>query len=488
MQQDGPVNRSRGRGGKYIRRGPGSRRQAPAERGLDGNFEVEQRKGGVPARVLDALVRPGVNVTLDPRIKDIDQLKQLSTVDLIELAHSIGLDNVSRLHPRDILHSLVSIAVSYGEKIEGSGSLEILPDGSGFLRSFSCSYMAGIGDIFVAPLQVKRFGLRPGDTVKAEVRLGKEGDRYLTLLNIETINDRPLAEVGNRPLFEDLTPLHAEDQLVLERGNGSTEDISARVIDIVAPIGKGQRGLIVSPPKAGKTLILQNIAQSISANHPECILTVLLVDERPEEVTEMKRMVQGEVISSTFDEVAARHVQAAEMVIEKAKRMVELGKDVVILLDSITRLARAYNMTTPQSSRILSGGIDAAALHRPKRFFGAARNIEGGGSLSIIATALVETGSKMDEVIYEEFKGTGNMELHLERRISEKRIFPAISIKRSGTRREELMIPPEILQNIWVLRRFFHPKDDTEAIELLLGNMQKSKTNSEFFESMRNGV
>ena len=494
MQQDNPINRSRGRGGggggggKHMRRGPGSRRPAPAERGLDGDFEFEQSKGRVSASVFDTLVRPDVNVPLDPRIKDIDQLRQLSTAGLIELAHGIGLDNISRLHPRDILNSLVRIAVSYGEKIEGSGSLDILPDSSGFLRSPSCSYMAGVGDIFITPLQIKRFGLRPGDTVKAEIRLGKEGERYLALLNIETINGKPLAEVGNRPLFEDLTPLHAEEQLALERGNGSTEDITARVIDIVAPIGKGQRGLIVSPPKAGKTMILQHIAQSIAANHPECILIVLLVDERPEEVTEMQRMVQGEVISSTFDEPAGRHVQAAEMVIEKAKRMVELGKDVVILLDSITRLARAYNMVAPQSSRILSGGIDAAALHRPKRFFGAARNIEGGGSLSIIATALVETGSKMDEVIYEEFKGTGNMELHLERRISEKRIFPAISIKRSGTRREEKMIAPEVLQNIWVLRRFLHPKDDIEAVEMLLGNMKKSKTNSEFFESMRNGV
>ena len=339
--------------------------------------------------------------------------------------------------------------------------------------------------IYVSPSQIRRFSLRTGDTIFGKIRPPKEGERYFALLKVDEINFGPPEQARNKVLFENLTPLHSNDRVNMERGNGSTEDITARIIDIAAPIGKGQRGLLVSPPKAGKTLMLQNIAQSIAANHPECYLIVLLIDERPEEVTEMERMVQGEVISSTFDEPASRHVQVAEMVIEKAKRLVEHKKDVVILLDSITRLARAYNTVVPASGKVLTGGVDANALHRPKRFFGAARNIEEGGSLTIIATALVDTGSKMDEVIYEEFKGTGNMELHLDRRIAEKRVFPAININRSGTRREELMIEQEELQKIWILRKFIHGMDEIEAVEFLLGRLQQNKTNNEFFDAMK---
>ena len=356
---------------------------------------------------------------------------------------------------------------------------------SGFLRSADSSYLAGPDDIYVSPSQVRRFALRTGDSISGKIRPPKEGERYFALLKVDEINFSPPEQAKNKVLFENLTPLHANERITMERGNGSTEDITARIIDFAAPIGKGQRGLIVSPPKAGKTLMLQNIAQSVAANSPDSHLIVLLIDERPEEVTEMQRMVQGEVISSTFDEPAARHVQVAEMVIEKAKRLVEHKKDVVILLDSITRLARAYNTVVPSSGKVLTGGVDANALHRPKRFFGAARNIEEGGSLTIIATALVDTGSKMDEVIYEEFKGTGNMELHLDRRIAEKRVFPAININRSGTRREELMMDPEELQKTWILRKFIHSMDEIEAVEFLLGRLQQTKTNNEFFDSMK---
>jgi transcription termination factor Rho len=353
------------------------------------------------------------------------------------------------------------------------------------MRSADESYLAGPDDIYVSPSQIRRFNLRTGDYITGRVRPPKEGERYFAMLRVETINGDPPEASKNKILFENLTPLHAEERMVLERGNGSTEDITARVIDIIAPIGKGQRGLIVSPPKAGKTIMLQNIAQSIASNHPECYLIVLLIDERPEEVTEMARMVRGEVVASTFDEPASRHVQVAEMVIEKAKRLVEHKKDVVILLDSITRLARAYNTTIPSSGKVLTGGVDAHALHRPKRFFGAARNIEEGGSVTIIATALIDTGSKMDEVIYEEFKGTGNMEIHLDRRIAEKRVFPSININRSGTRREELLTDPAELQKIWVLRKFLHSMDELEAMEFVLARMQQTKTNQEFFDLMK---
>ena len=416
---------------------------------------------------------------------NLTDLKKKNPAELIELAQSIGIENVARQRKQDMIFSILKAHSKQGSDISGHGVLEILQDGFGFLRSSDSSYLAGPDDIYVSPSQIRKFGLRTGDTITGTIRPPKEGERYFTLVDIEEINFQTPAQSKNKVLFENLTPLHANQRLDLERGNGSTEDITARIIDIAAPIGKGQRGLIVSPPKAGKTLILQNIAQSIAANNPDAYLMVLLIDERPEEVTEMQRMVQGEVISSTFDEPAARHVQVAEMVIEKAKRLVEAKKDVVILLDSITRLARAYNTVVPSSGKVLTGGVDANALHRPKRFFGAARNIEEGGSLTIIATALIDTGSKMDEVIYEEFKGTGNMELHLERRIAEKRVFPAISINRSGTRREELMMDPEELQKTWILRKFIHSMDEIEAVEFLLGRLQQTKTNNDFFDSMK---
>jgi transcription termination factor Rho len=416
---------------------------------------------------------------------NLTDLKKKSASELVELAQSAGLDSVARSRKQDIIFSLLKAHSKKGEDIFGSGVLEILQDGFGFLRSADSSYLAGPDDIYVSPSQIRRFNLRTGDTISGKIRPPKDGERYFALLKVDQINFGAPEQARNKVLFENLTPLHATERLTLELGNGSTEDITARTIDFVAPIGKGQRALIVSPPKAGKTMILQNIAQSIAANDPECFLIVLLIDERPEEVTEMERMVQGEVVSSTFDEPASRHVQVAEMVIEKAKRLVEHKQDVVILLDSITRLARAYNTVIPSSGKVLTGGVDAHALHRPKRFFGAARNIEEGGSLTIVATTLVDTGSKMDEVIYEEFKGTGNMELHLDRRIAEKRTFPAISVNRSGTRREELMISQEELQKIWILRKFLHPMDEIEAMEFLIGRLQQTKTNNEFFDAMK---
>ncbi len=416
---------------------------------------------------------------------NLTDLKKKAPTELIELAESIGVESVARQRKQDMIFSILKAQSSKGEDIFGGGVLEILQDGFGFLRSADSSYLAGPDDIYVSPSQVRRFALRTGDSISGKIRPPKEGERYFALLKVDEINFSPPEEAKNKVLFENLTPLHANERFTMERGNGSTEDITARIIDFASPIGKGQRGLIVSPPKAGKTLMLQNIAQSVAANSPDSHLIVLLIDERPEEVTEMQRMVQGEVISSTFDEPAARHVQVAEMVIEKAKRLVEHKKDVVILLDSITRLARAYNTVVPSSGKVLTGGVDANALHRPKRFFGAARNIEEGGSLTIIATALVDTGSKMDEVIYEEFKGTGNMELHLDRRIAEKRVFPAININRSGTRREELMMDPEELQKTWILRKFIHSMDEIEAVEFLLGRLQQTKTNNEFFDAMK---
>lgn len=416
---------------------------------------------------------------------NLTELKVKSAAELVELAGSMGIDNMARMRKQDIIFTILKAHAKSGEDIFGDGVLEILQDGFGFLRSADCSYLAGPDDIYVSPSQIRRFGLRTGDTVAGKIRPPKDSERYFAMLKVDQINFDTPENAKSKVLFENLTPLHPDEPLNLERGNGSTEDITARIIDVCAPIGKGQRGLVVSPPKAGKTIMLQNIAQSITANHPECYLIVLLIDERPEEVTEMQRMVQGEVVSSTFDEPASRHVQVAEMVIEKAKRLVEHKRDVVILLDSITRLARAYNTVAPSSGKVLSGGVEANALTRPKRFFGAARNIEEGGSLTILATALIDTGSKMDEVIYEEFKGTGNMEVHLDRRVAEKRIYPSLNINRSGTRREELLIEPEVLQKMWILRKFLHSMDEIEAMEFMLGRMQSSKNNVEFFDAMK---
>ncbi len=416
---------------------------------------------------------------------NLTELKQTPVPELIKVAESIGVEGTSRSRKQDIIFSILKAHAKSGEDIYGDGVLEILQDGFGFLRSADSSYLAGPDDIYVSPSQIRRFNLRTGDTVSGKIRPPKESERYFALLKVSEINFEPPENAKHKVLFENLTPLHANKRMTLEQGNGSSEDITARVIDLAAPIGKGQRGLIVSPPKAGKTVMLQNIAQSITASHPECYLIVLLIDERPEEVTEMARSVRGEVVSSTFDEPASRHVQVAEMVIEKAKRLVEHKKDVIILLDSITRLARAYNTVIPSSGKVLTGGVDANALHRPKRFFGAARNIEEGGSLTILATALVETGSRMDDVIYEEFKGTGNMEIHLDRRIAEKRIYPAININRSGTRREELLTKPDELQMMWILRKVVHDMDEIAAMEFLFGKLKGTKTNSEFFDSMK---
>ena len=416
---------------------------------------------------------------------NLSELKKKSPPDLLTMAANMGIENISRSRKQEVIFSILKSHAKSGEDIFGDGVLEILQDGFGFLRSATSSYLAGPDDIYVSPSQIRKFGLRTGDTVSGKMRPPKESERYFALLKVDQINYEAPENAKRKILFENLTPLHAEKRIKLERGNGSSEDITARIIDICAPIGKGQRGLVVSPPKAGKTIMLQNIAQSIKTNNPECHLIVLLIDERPEEVTEMSRMVDGEVVSSTFDEPATRHVQVAEMVIEKAKRLVEHKHDVVILLDSITRLARAYNTVAPSSGKVLTGGVDANALHRPKRFFGAARNIEEGGSLTILATALVETGSKMDEVIYEEFKGTGNSEIHLDRKIAEKRVYPAIAINKSGTRREELLTSPEELQRMWILRKFMHSMGETEAVEFLLDKLKSTKTNDDFFESMK---
>jgi len=399
----------------------------------------------------------------------------------------MGIEGMARSRKQDVIFAVLKAHAHKGEDISGDGVLEILQDGFGFLRSADSSYLAGPDDIYVSPSQIRRFNLRTGDTISGKIRPPKEGERYFALLKVSEINFELPENAKNKVLFENLTPLFANQRLTMEIGNGSTEDLTARVIDLVAPIGKGQRGMIVSPPKAGKTMMLQHLAQSIAANHPECYLIVLLIDERPEEVTEMARSVRGEVVSSTFDEPASRHVQVAEMVIEKAKRLVEHKRDVVILLDSVTRLARAYNTVIPSSGKVLTGGVDANALHRPKRFFGAARNIEEGGSLTIIATALIDTGSRMDDVIYEEFKGTGNMEVHLERKIAERRIYPAININRSGTRREELLTDADELQKMWILRKLLHPMEDLAAMEFLLDKLKATKTNAEFFDSMKRG-
>ncbi|MBK1873993.1 transcription termination factor Rho [Marinobacter sp. 1-3A] len=417
---------------------------------------------------------------------NLTELKQNSMPELLEIAQEMGLDNLARSRKQDVIFTILKKHAKSGEDISGDGVLEILQDGFGFLRSADASYLAGPDDIYVSPSQIRRFNLRTGDTVAGKIRPPKDGERYFALLKVSEINfDKP-DNARNKILFENLTPLFPDERMQLETGNGSTEDLSSRVLDLVAPIGKGQRGLIVSPPKAGKTLLMQSIAQSIARNHPECHIIVLLIDERPEEVTEMQRTVRGEVIASTFDEPPARHVQVAEMVIEKAKRLVEHKKDVVILLDSITRLARAYNTVIPSSGKVLTGGVDAHALEKPKRFFGAARNVEEGGSLTILATALVNTGSKMDEVIYEEFKGTGNMEIHLDRKIAEKRVYPAINIRSSGTRREDLLMTEADIQRVWILRKLLHSMDDdTAAIEFLLDKLKESKTNDEFFQSMK---
>ncbi len=416
---------------------------------------------------------------------NLTELKKKPIAELVKIAEEMGLDNMARNRKQDVIFAILKTHARNGEEIFGDGVLEILSDGFGFLRSSEGSFLAGPDDIYVSPSQIRRFNLRTGDTIAGTIRPPKEGERYFALLKVNHINFDAPENAKNKILFENLTPLFPTQRMVMELGNGSTEDLAARVIDLIAPIGKGQRSLVVAPPKAGKTMLLQNIAHSITRNNPEVFLIVLLIDERPEEVTEMQRTVRGEVVASTFDEPPARHVQVAEMVIEKAKRLVEHKKDVVILLDSITRLARAYNTVIPSSGKVLTGGVDAHALERPKRFFGAARNIEEGGSLTIIATALIETGSKMDEVIYEEFKGTGNQEIHLDRKIAEKRVFPAFNIKKSGTRREERLMGEDELKKVWILRKILHPMDEIAAIEFLLDKMKETKTNDEFFDSMK---
>ena len=415
----------------------------------------------------------------------LSELKALPVTKLVELARSLDIETASRLRKQELMFAVLKRKAKGGEQIFGDGVLEVLPDGFGFLRSPEASYMASTDDIYLSPPQIRRFNLHTGDEIEGEVRTPKDGERYFALVKVDQINSSPPDASKNKILFENLTPLFPNSPIQLERDMRGEENITGRIIDMVAPIGKGQRGLLVASPKSGKTVMMQHIAHSITANHPEIKLIVLLIDERPEEVTEMQRSVRGEVVASTFDEPAARHVQVAEMVIEKAKRLVEHKKDVVILLDSITRLARAYNTVVPTSGKVLTGGVDANALHRPKRFFGAARNVEEGGSLTIIATALIETGSRMDEVIYEEFKGTGNMEVHLERRLAEKRVYPSININRSGTRKEELLIKPDLLQKIWILRKLLHDMDESQAIEFLLDKIRQTKNNGEFFDLMK---
>ncbi|MGE8355461.1 MAG: transcription termination factor Rho [Microvirgula sp.] len=415
----------------------------------------------------------------------LSDLKHQHVSQLVETAASLEIEGANRLRKQDLIFALLKNQAKKGESIFGDGTLEVLPDGFGFLRSPDTSYLAGPDDIYISPSQIRRFNLHTGDTIEGEIRMPKEGERYFALVKVDRINGETPDKAKNKILFENLTPLHPTERMSLERDIKSEENITGRVIDLVAPIGKGQRSLLVAPPKSGKTVMLQHIAHAIAANHPDVILIVLLIDERPEEVTEMTRTVKGEVVASTFDEPATRHVQVAEMVIEKAKRLVEHKKDVVILLDSITRLARAYNTVVPSSGKVLTGGVDANALQRPKRILGAARNIEEGGSLTIIGTTLIDTGSRMDDVIYEEFKGTGNSEIHLDRRMAEKRIFPAININRSGTRREELLLPQDQLQRLWVLRKLLYPMDDIEAMEFMLDKLKSTKTNQQFFDSMR---
>ena len=417
----------------------------------------------------------------------LSDLKNLPVTELVEMAIANDIEGASRLRKQEVIFALLKNQAKKGEAIFGEGTLEVLPDGFGFLRSPDTSYLAGTDDIYVSPSQIRRFNLHTGDSIDGEIRTPKDGERYFALVKVDKVNEEPPENSKNKILFENLTPLFPDERFIMERDIKSEENLTGRNIDIVAPIGKGQRGLIVSPPKAGKTVLMQHIAHSISTNNPEVYLIVLLIDERPEEVTEMQRSVKGEVVSSTFDEPATRHVQVADMVIEKAKRLVEHKRDVVILLDSITRLARAYNTVVPASGKVLTGGVDANALQRPKRFFGAARNVEEGGSLTIIATALIDTGSRMDDVIFEEFKGTGNMEVHLDRRMAEKRIYPSINVNRSGTRREELLLKQDVLQKIWVLRKLLYPMDELEATEFLVDKLRATKNNAEFFDSMRRG-
>lgn len=430
--------------------------------------------------------RPHANVPEGFPVYSLSDLKRMPAQKLLEIAEQLQIsEGVARARKQDVIFALLKVLTRHGDGVAADGVLEILPDGFGFLRAAEASYLAGPDDTYISPSQIRRFNLRTGDHISGRIRFPKDGERYFALNIVDTINGEPIEASKNKVLFENLTALFPRRRFTLERGNGSSEDITGRILDLMAPQGKGQRSLIVSQPKAGKTMMMQQVATAITTNHPDVHLIVLLIDERPEEVTEMQRTVRGEVISSTFDEPAARHVQVAEMVIERAKRLVEHKKDVVILLDSITRLARAYNNVVPSSGKVLTGGVDANALHRPKRFFGAARNVEEGGSLTIIATALVDTGSKMDEVIYEEFKGTGNSEVHLSRRIAEKRVFPAIDINRSGTRREDLLIEPELLQKIWILRKLLHPMDEMAAMEFLLDKMKNTKSNDGFFGSMK---
>ncbi len=417
----------------------------------------------------------------------LSELKSLHVSKLLDWALDLGIENANRMRKQELMFAILKKRAKEGEQIFGDGTLEILPDGFGFLRSPETSYLASTDDIYISPSQIRRFNLHTGDSIEGEVRTPKEGERYFALVKVEKVNGQAPENLKHRILFENLTPLFPNEHLVLERDIRGDENLTGRVIDMIAPIGKGQRALIVASPKSGKTVLMQHIAHAITANHPDCVLFVLLIDERPEEVTEMQRTVKGEVVASTFDEPASRHVQVTEMVIEKAKRLAESKKDVVILLDSITRLARAYNNVMPTSGRVLSGGVDANALHRPKRVFGAARNLEEGGSLTIIATALVDTGSRMDDVIYEEFKGTGNMEVHLERRLAEKRIYPAINVLRSGTRREELLLKPDVLQKVWILRKLLSDMDEVEAMEFLLERLKATKSNADFFDLMRRG-
>ena len=415
----------------------------------------------------------------------LNELKALHVSQLLEMAAGLEIENANRLRKQELMFTIMKRRAKLGEQIFGDGVLEVLPDGFGFLRSPDTSYLASTDDIYISPSQIRRFNLHTGDSIEGEVRTPKEGERYFALDKVDKVNDFPPEAMKHRIMFENLTPLHPDKVMPLERDIKSEENLTGRILDIFAPIGKGQRGLIVASPKSGKTVMMQHIAHAITANFPDAVMIVMLVDERPEEVTEMQRTVRGEVVASTFDEPATRHVQVAEMVIERAKRLVEMKKDVVILLDSITRLARAYNTVVPASGKVLTGGVDANALQRPKRFFGAARNLEEGGSLTIIGTALIETGSRMDEVIYEEFKGTGNSEIHLERRLAEKRVYPAINLNKSGTRREELLIKPDLLQKVWVLRKFIHGMDEVESMEFILDKMRSTKNNAEFFDMMK---
>ena len=466
--------------GRRRRNERGERPNNQPPRPQQGERHQRPNPNGLP--VDDDNADPGSN----DRVINLTELKRKNAIQLLEFAESLGVyEGIARARKQDVIFNVLKAHARSGGGIWAEGVLEILQDGFGFMRSADESYLAGPDDIYVSPSQIRRFNLRTGDYITGRVRHPKEGERYFAMLRVETINGDPPEASKNKMLFENLTPLFPRKSFKLERGNGSSEDITGRILDLIAPIGKGQRGLIVSQPKSGKTMMLQNIAQAIQYNHPEAHLIILLVDERPEEVTEIARTVRAEVISSTFDEPAVRHVQVAEMVIERAKRLVEHKRDVIILLDSITRLARAYNTVVPSSGKVLTGGVDANALQRPKRFFGAARNVEEGGSLTIIATALTDTGSKMDEVIFEEFKGTGNMEVHLSRRISEKRVFPAIDINRSGTRREDLLIEPDMLAKIWILRKLLHPMDELSAMEFMLDKMKNTKSNDEFFNSMK---